>query len=406
MPRKIRSSLLETRSARVKLEPRRRPYFTPASNGIAIGYRRTATGAGSWSVRAADGAGGNWLKAFGTADDREDANGATVLTFWQAVDKARELARAGDDQGSKPPSVDEALTSYEADLVARGGGAGNVSRVRHNLPSTLAAKTVTLLTAAELRNWRNKLVKGGMAPASADRTARALSAALSLASPVINATAWKTGLKRLPDSEEARQNAVLPDDVVRAIVSTSYTVDPAYGLLTELAAVTGARRSQMLRCRVYDLEDTGAAPRIQLPSSRKGRSRKVVRKALPISVELAKALRAAAVGRPADAPLLLQADGSAWSSHTDRVFFKVTTAAGLDTALTPYCLRHSSIVRALLAGVPLQLVASSHDTSAAIIAKHYARYIVDTSEVVLRRAMLDLGSPAPAPNVVAIAARK
>jgi hypothetical protein len=39
----------------------------------------------------------------------------------------------------------------------------------------------------------------------------------------------------------------------------------------------------------------------------------------------------------------------------------------------PYSLRHSSIVRALLAGTPLQLVSSAHDTSLAIIQKHYAR---------------------------------
>jgi len=217
---------------------------------------------------------------------------------------------------------------------------------------------------------------------------------------ITNGNAWKTGLQRLPDSEEPRQNAILPDDSVRLIVSTAHAIDPAYGLLTELAAITGARRSQLLRCRGYDLEDDNGSPRVQMPSSRKGRRRKIVRKPLPISVELAKALRAAVRGRPADAPLLLRANGSTWSTTRDDVFPKVVAAAGLEETLTAYCLRHSSIVRALLAGVPLQLVASSHDTSAAIIAKHYARFIVDNSDTMLRRAMLDMGTTPTAPNVV------
>jgi integrase len=402
MARQIRAPKLENRTSRLRLAPRRKPYFALLSPGISLGYRRNS-GAGSWSVKASDGHGGAWLKAFGLADDHEDSNGASVLDFWAASTKARELARGDEGNGDRPATVDEALTAYEADLEARGGAAGNVSRVRFNLPNTLAAKVVTLLTAAELRNWRNKLVKAGMAASSADRTARALSAALTLASPVVNAAAWKTGLERLPDSEEARQNMILPDEAVRAICTAAHTVDSAYGLHAELAAVTGARRSQMLRCRVYDLEDAGPAPRVQMPSSRKGRNRKVIRRALPIPVELAKALRAAAAGRPDDAPLLLRGDGSIWPPTRDDVFPQVIAAAGLDAALSPYSLRHSSICRALLAGVPLQLVASSHDTSAAIIAKHYARYITDNSDTVLRRAMLDLSAISLAPNVVTIA---
>jgi hypothetical protein len=327
MARQVRAPKLETRTARLKLPVRRKPYFALLSPGISLGYRRNV-GAGSWSVKASDGHGSAWLKSFGLSDDHEDSNGGTVLDFWQASTKAREIARGGEGPTDRPATVSEALTSYADDLEARGGGAGNVSRVRHSLPSTLAAKVVTLLTAAELRNWRNKLVKGGMAASSADRTARALSAALTLASPITNAGAWKTGLQRLPDSEEARQNMILPDEVVRSIVAAAYEIDHAYGLLTELAAVTGARRSQLLRIRIYDLEDAGAAPRVQIPSSRKGRNRKVVRKPLPISVGLAKALRAAVAGRPADAPLLLRTDGSTWPTTRDDVFPKVIAMAG------------------------------------------------------------------------------
>jgi hypothetical protein len=61
---------------------------------VRLGYRRNAA-VGTWSVIAADGKSGNWVKKFGVADDHEEANGEQVLTFWQAQERARKLARSG-----------------------------------------------------------------------------------------------------------------------------------------------------------------------------------------------------------------------------------------------------------------------------------------------------------------------
>ena len=61
MPRRIRSSLLETRTARLKLARRQKPYWIAVAPGISLGYRRNVT-VGSWSVRCADGAGSNWIR--------------------------------------------------------------------------------------------------------------------------------------------------------------------------------------------------------------------------------------------------------------------------------------------------------------------------------------------------------
>src|SRR6516225_7299830 len=137
MARRPRSSQLETRTARLKLAPRKKPYsFTIIAPGIALAYRRNQ-GAGTWVVRVADGRGGNWTKAFGVADDHEDADGSNVLDFWMATDKARALARGSDDNG-RPVTVAEALDRYRDNLKARGGLLGNAERVRYHLPPTIA----------------------------------------------------------------------------------------------------------------------------------------------------------------------------------------------------------------------------------------------------------------------------
>ncbi len=60
------------------------------------------------------------------------------------------------------------------------------------------------------------------------------------------------------------------------------------------------------------------------------------------------------------------------------------------------CLRHSSIVRALSAGVPVRLVAALHDTSVQMIEDHYSAYIVEATEEIARRAVTPL-----APSTVA-----
>jgi len=69
--------------------------------------------------------------------------------------------------------------------------------------------------------------------------------------------------------------------------------------------------------------------------------------------------------------------------------------------VTLYSLRHSSIVRQILANTPLRVIAATHDTSTGQIEKTYSAYIGDVSDAVTRRALLDTAQPA-AGSVVAL----
>ncbi|MDB5606585.1 MAG: phage integrase family protein [Bradyrhizobium sp.] len=201
MARRTRSADLETRTARLKLPIRKKSYPVQIAPGIQLTYRRNK-GAGAWSVKAP------WLRKICIADDFEDANGETVMTYWQALDKARSLARAGEGHSDAPIIVSEAIDNYETDLIARGAAKANATQIRFNLPDTLAAKPVALLDEKELRTWRNKLVKDGMKPASADRIGRVFKAALNLAASddprITNRAAWRNGLKRLGRASRAK----------------------------------------------------------------------------------------------------------------------------------------------------------------------------------------------------------
>ena len=402
MARHPRSAQIENRTNRLKLKSRRKPYYAAVAPGIRLGYRRNQ-GAGSWSVKVADGHGSHWIKVFANADDYQDADGATVLTYWQAIDKTRAVASGSNDTsvvGDRPITVAEALDNYASELKSRNGDGLNVSRIRHHLPAGLGAKTVGLLTARDLRHWRDGMLKRGLAPASADRTARALKAALSLAARedprrIANAAAWRDGLARLPDAEVAR-NEILPDDAVRALVAAAYELGREFGLWVEVHAVTGARTSQLERLEVRDLQADGKAPRLLMPSSRKGKRKRIDRTPVPIPVSLAKSLRQATANRAPHEPLVQSPGGE---TLRRRWLKRAVKAAGLPSGITLYALRHSNIVRMLLAGTPIRVVAVAHDTSVPMIEKNYSRHIGDHADVVVRRALLDIAAPAGA-NIV------
>jgi integrase len=175
------------------------------------------------------------------------------------------------------------------------------------------------------------------------------------------------------------------------------------------AAVTGARVSQLARLEVADLQSDRPDPRLMMPSSRKGKGvKRIERKPVPITSSLAAQLRQAAGNRAHTQPLLLRADGTPWQpARADYrwPFIRAVTRVGLDPrTVTLYCLRHSSIVRALLAGVPARVCAVQHDTSIAMLEKSYSAYILDHSDAVARRGLLDTAQPAP-DTVVSIPGR-
>ena len=407
MARNIRAPSLEHRTGRLKLPVRGKPYWVKLAAGLSLGYRRNAV-AGAWIVRRSDGKGGNWTKAFATADDHEASDGDSVLTFFEAQTAARSIASGGKITG-KAATVASAIERYRSELTATGGNIYNARLAALHTPRSILDKPIQLLSVGELQNWRNALLDG-RTPATVNRIIVTLSAALNLAAdldPRITARPWRIGLKKLRAARRAR-NVVLPPDQIATLVAFAYDVSPEFGRYLETAATTGARRVQLSRLTVADLQDRGPSPRLQMPSSAKGKkTKRIGRSPVPIPATLATTLRTAAAGRPSTALLLPKPDGTTWGACDPTAPFKALVArAGLDPkVITPYALRHSSITRALIANVPVRVVAAQHDTSVAMIEATYSESISDHADALSRAALLDLGAPR-AGNVVALRSGK
>ena len=414
MARKQRNNVLENRTPRLKLAVRRRPYpGAKLARGKQMQYRRNK-GNGTWLLKVSDGHGKPWTKAFAQADDFDESDGKTILTFFEAQDTAKDLTRGADGSvDSAPITVDGALAVYKTDLISRNANAYNADWPRLHLSALLLSKPLALLGATELKQWRDSLL-GTMAPSTINRLIACVSAALEQAAQhdkrIQNRDAWEIGLAGLPNAQQAR-NVILSDDTVREFVATAYGIDDQFGLLTDTLAVTGARPSQAVRLRVEDLHDHPVRPKLMMPKSAKGGDRnraekKLERYSVPITVQLAARLREVAKGRADDAPLFLQGDGRPWGDNPGAGYHRevkqIVSAIGADPDATMYALRHSSIVRMLKANVPIRLVASLHNTSTKMIEKHYSKYITEHSDDISRHALLHHEPPA-ADNVVALA---
>ena len=112
-------------------------------------YRRNKTN-GTSVLKASDGHGAYWTKGFALADDFDDSDGKNVLTFYEAQDAAKRLARGEDGAAdSAPITVDGALKDYKRDLEARNANPYNAESPRVHLTSLLLAKPVPQNCAME-----------------------------------------------------------------------------------------------------------------------------------------------------------------------------------------------------------------------------------------------------------------
>ena len=326
MARKIRSSDLETRTARLKLAVRKKPYTVSIARGIRLAYRRNQ-GGGVWSVLKADGVGGSWLQRFALADDHEDANGSTILDYWQASEAARKLAR-GDDavgevEGGRPATVAEAVAAYQRDLVARGGAEKNANRAPLSPPGARADVEAGLLADR---------ARGARPPRQPARQGV----------EAFERQPLHDGIQGLPDvgrrgrradreSESVEDlGAARQPQIHRNVVLTEEGRDATWSRPpTRRAAIASVAYGDMAATGAGQFRRGGSRSRPRSRSSRrrracrcllqkkKGRGRKRVERApVPIPAGLAKRLKALAVGRGDHEPLLVDDNSAAgWKEN-------------------------------------------------------------------------------------------
>jgi integrase len=444
MAKTLKEAQLTTRNARQKLLAG--VHWRGIDPDVHLGYRKGKRG-GVWLVRWRNGAGYR-QDGLGTADD-EIAEG--TLAYADAVKAARE--RVGSARRDAQASADgpaqtvrSAVLAYMVERDARESGRkGRLVRsdATHRLeryvigkdtrgrrqPATsapLAEIALHELNESHLLAWRDALppeLKG----TTRQRLVNDLKAALNGACtayrhklPGTLPTIIKHGLAAVISADQvaepvARESQILTDATVGEIIAAARAVDDDkhldgdfYRLVVVLAA-TGARFSQVVRLRVGDVQPDKS--RLMMPVSRKGRGGKSGATPVLIGQDVLDALQPAIAKRGRNELLLMRwryeqepgsirwikAERAAWGAPAEivRSWAAIRKLVGLETSVVPYALRHSSIVRGIRAGLPIHLVASLHNTSVAMIERHYGRWIADGLEDLAARAVVRLVPPVP-----------
>jgi integrase len=199
--------------------------------------------------------------------------------------------------------------------------------------------------------------------------------------------------EHLPVKPAGLIEAVMGDGEVAAVIASARRHDHQFGLLVAVLAATGCRPSQVVRCRKADLLAKDAI--LVVPPSAKGMAGKAKPTSrMPLDPALVRELVQWTQRKPGKALLFTLPryvrEGFGWRDAGDRGWDRrdwadAARAAGIDRRL--YDLRHAAIVRMILAGLPVRLIAAKLDTSTAIIERHYSRYIGDQGDELVRAAM-------------------
>jgi integrase len=393
MAKRVRDADLETRAARAKLKVRGKPYYRIIGPGLHVGYRKGKR-AGMWVVRRYAGAASYKVETIAEADDHADADGAQVLTYWQAQDQARRIA-AAPHQRNGSYKVKDAVADYLVELEGRASHTDSKHRLEAYAVALLGDKHVDKLTAETLRNWHRTLARAPRRirtkrgdeqrtvdinledpeiarrrKVSANRILGLLKAALNHAFREGKAASdieWRK-VRPFPKVNRSRASYLTLAQCKRLINSA----DPEFRLLARAALETGCRYGELSRLRVEDYNpDSGT---LQIRLSKSGDSRHV------ILTEDGQAFFGQLVaGRAGREPMFHRQ----WKpSDQQRRMRTACERAKIDPPVGFHQLRHTWASHAVMGGMPLPVVARNlGHADTRMVEKHYGHlapsYVAD-----------------------------
>jgi integrase len=406
MARRIKDATLDSKQARRKLKARGKPYYRQIERGLHLGYRKLRDGAGTWVARHYTGSQSYEVERIGAADDLSDSDGLAILDYWQAQAKARERmserTHTAAGKSKAPLTVADAMDSYLEFLESNRKTAVDARyRDKAHIRPKLGDIEVAALTAEQIRRWHTDLAKspallrtrkgekqrhrkpGGDGEdsrrrrmASANRVLTTLKASLNMA--------WREKPKQVPTNAEwSRVEPFENVDVARIryldvaeakrLINAS---DPDFRQLVQAALQTGARYGELIGLAVADFNNDSGT--IAIRQSKAGKPRHVV-----LTDEGVAFFKQLCAGRAGNEPIFRKASGAAWSkSHQKRPMVAACAVATIKPPIGFHGLRHTWASLAVMAGVPLLVVAKNlGHTDTRMVEKHYGHmapsYIAD-----------------------------
>ncbi len=370
--------MIDSKTKRAKLTPRREPYWRQLRAGGHVGYRKPDEGVGTWIAKWRDAATGRRsYRALGTILD-DDSRSA-----YENARRAAETWFNEIEKGVSPEvvTVKDACDQYVA-AIRRDGKEGKAKRAEADFRRLVDADPIAKLELSKLRaghleSWRDRIsskparVGRGERLKDAPRTAGTINrdmvplrAALNRAfdlNLVASDIAWRRALRPIENADRRRDIYLERAERKTLLDSANEEIRPFLRALSLLPLRPGALAA--LKAGDYN---------VRLRSLRVGQDKAGKDRRIMVPEATAKFLAEQAKSKLPGAPLFAQADGSAW--HKDAWKWPIkdaVVAAKLPPATTAYSLRHSVITDLVTAGLDLLTIAQISGTSVAMIEQHY-----------------------------------
>ena len=393
MARMARESRLETRNARLKLVKGKR-IWKSLDTGLAIGYRRTSEGYGTWILRAKSPDRSDYsYRTIGRADDNQDADGIEVLTFSQAQEKARTLLkelRASSHVSSNFVTVAEAADYYlQWFKNHRKSYDSTAITVNAHILPVFGNRLVRELKSIEIKNWLNKMstqprrvrTPRGLkqihaAPAANDDQKRSRKASANRILAVLKAilnkaftddlvnddTAWRK-VKPLPNANEPAIRFLTEDECIR-LINASRT---DFSILVKAALFTGARYGELTNLTADCLNPSTGMLYIKPGKNGKGRY-------VPLSPHGLDFFTTQAFGKNGSDYLIVKNGGIHWGkNHHVRLMKETCENARISPSVRFHELRHTYASLLAQAGADLLTISKllGHSDTR-VTSRHYA----------------------------------
>lgn len=410
MARIVQDVKLAKREQRLRLEPRKKPYWMTLNEGEHLGYYRGAR-VGKWVARyRRAGTLGNYQETtIAEADDAADADGAVILNFRQAQDAARQWFGGLERNGGRRAgayTVSDALDDYLAGFQGR-DIANTRRRIEAIIRPDLGAHDVTKLTTKLIADWLLSLanaparlrtardaVQNVRVTADTDEARRRRRSSANRILTILKAAlncAYRNGRVQADDAwrrvkpfakADAPKLRYLSDDEARRLVNAC---DQAMRPLLQAALLTGARYSELTGLEARDFDRQSQT--LWLRETKAG-----VARAVYLEGEGVRLFDQATAGKKTSDLIFPRPDGKRWGpSQQARPLAAACVAAKLESTGF-HDLRRTYGARLALRGVPMAVIAEAlGHADERITRRHYAHlsksYVADT----VRGAVAGLG---------------
>jgi len=423
-PRTRKTDLVQLATAedRLRLPPRKAPYFIAVRKGLSLGlYVGTTGSVWKWRLEKP-----RREEILGAPEEEEQRTELPVLSYEEAVSQAKQRAKDYLDRARKEglggllptssatiplqPTVADALRDYLTNLETRQVEAKGTARSRiEKIIREIGRIKLRDLVPKDLNDWMAVLVttppqrraKKGCGPnfaknfdvnepinklrrqCTANRSLGDLKAALNRAYEnrwVTSDQGWR-GVKAFPDCTGSREQVL--DASQQSDFLNGCT--PEFRPLAYSTLLTASRYGPMTKWRVKDFHPLDRAIRVGW-DKRHQRDRLA-----PLTNEAIAVFHHICRDRDPEEFMFVKANGLPWGrNHQARPMGESADLMNIDVCF--YNLRHTAITMWLLNGVDIATVATAVGTSSQMIEKHYKNPRVTSLAANLQEKVPQVGS--------------